>query len=674
MYFRLIILLAFLSCKGLYAQKEAWNWFLSDSIGLKWENGVNPVYTDIYKLKGEEGSGAISDKNGNLLYYTNGTNLYNASGTKLNKTFGLMGLPSSTQGKLFVKHEQSDTYYLFTNGYKYLNYAPLYCTSFMPSGDSVIFFWKAKIINEQASEGLGAIKHQNQRDVILVTHSLYNDSLFFYLITKNGLHPCKRITKGWGVYEMVNAGYSTINVSPTGRYISISGGTTKNMIENYALNTQTCQLTNKIAWSNHGYFPLTFSANDSFAYYNSNYGSHIVSQLDISKWDITSILNSENIIYQDLNNATSCIRNAPNGQILITREDKKWVSLIKNANKPYPDCDFVNRAVIFSQGKCRFGNFSANQSYFYTPAINYKYQQSCDSNVFQFEGVDTFNATSYKWVIYKGTTSHSYNVQSPKHYFEDTGNWKVKYIAKNGSRTDSVIKIITIFKTYPRGFLGGRLLVNIAKPLPVLSAPANMNCYTWQTPKRVITDTNAISIDTSGRYILEMCSPVFCNYKDTLEVIFCDSLPKPSITRNRDSLKLVNNFKYNKIQWKRKYFGTVAADTSKIFVAKTGQYYCVVSTPQGCTDSSSDFAVNFLYAGTRNPAQANGQYKIVPNPNNGTFRIEATEPVKCIKIYDNAGKLVFEGNQNRIENLNLVSGVYLVRINDYFTDKLILGR
>ncbi len=103
-----LLLLFIVSWQSAFAQKEAWNWFLSDSAGIHWVNGKTPTSVDWYKLRGEEGSGAISDSLGNLLFYTNGVDLYNAKHQKLNKDFDLGGDWSSTQGKLILKHQESN--------------------------------------------------------------------------------------------------------------------------------------------------------------------------------------------------------------------------------------------------------------------------------------------------------------------------------------------------------------------------------------------------------------------------------------------------------------------------------------------------------------------------------------------------------------------------------------
>jgi hypothetical protein len=175
-----IIALLFLT-NSVSAQKEAWNWYLADSAGIQWVNGKTPVSVDWYKLKGEESSGGMSDSAGNLLFYTNGRDIYNYKHEKLNKDFSLRGEWSSTQGKLIVKHPESNVYYIFTNNYLGIHSAPTFLTSFIYQGDTALFLKKAEPIKSLVGEGISAIYHQNQRDIIVVTHSLNGDTFYFNL-------------------------------------------------------------------------------------------------------------------------------------------------------------------------------------------------------------------------------------------------------------------------------------------------------------------------------------------------------------------------------------------------------------------------------------------------------------------------------------------------------------
>ncbi|MDQ3394069.1 MAG: hypothetical protein M3512_08160, partial [Bacteroidota bacterium] len=59
-----------------FAQKETNIWYFGDYAGLDFNSNPPKVLTD-GALKSHEGSSVISDKNGNLLFYTNGMTVWN---------------------------------------------------------------------------------------------------------------------------------------------------------------------------------------------------------------------------------------------------------------------------------------------------------------------------------------------------------------------------------------------------------------------------------------------------------------------------------------------------------------------------------------------------------------------------------------------------------------------
>ena len=86
--FIVLILSIFCLNQNLYSQKEAWNWYWGAHNGMSIiPNGTNPQkianpnssiclsdYTGYGQIGGA--TGLFSDKNGNILFYTNGLNVY----------------------------------------------------------------------------------------------------------------------------------------------------------------------------------------------------------------------------------------------------------------------------------------------------------------------------------------------------------------------------------------------------------------------------------------------------------------------------------------------------------------------------------------------------------------------------------------------------------------------
>jgi len=62
----------------MYSQKEANIWYFGENAGLDFNSGV-PVALLDGQLNTREGCATISDKNGNLLFYTDGITVWNRS-------------------------------------------------------------------------------------------------------------------------------------------------------------------------------------------------------------------------------------------------------------------------------------------------------------------------------------------------------------------------------------------------------------------------------------------------------------------------------------------------------------------------------------------------------------------------------------------------------------------
>ena len=115
---------------SLFGQKEANFWYFGQNAGLDFTSGSPTVLND-GKLSTLEGCSTISDKNGKLLFYSDGTTVYNSAHQIMNYTGGapaidLKGDPSSTQSALVVPNPvNDDIYYIFTvqgfggNGFNY---------------------------------------------------------------------------------------------------------------------------------------------------------------------------------------------------------------------------------------------------------------------------------------------------------------------------------------------------------------------------------------------------------------------------------------------------------------------------------------------------------------------------------------------------------------------------
>ncbi|WP_299779937.1 T9SS type B sorting domain-containing protein [uncultured Formosa sp.] len=114
----LFIVVAFLMHGYLFAQYEAANWYFGENAGIHFDANTGEVSAlSDGKLNTLEGSSSISDEDGNLLFYTDGSIIYNKNHSIMDNGTGLYGNSSSTQSAIVVPKPNDDTiYYVFTVG------------------------------------------------------------------------------------------------------------------------------------------------------------------------------------------------------------------------------------------------------------------------------------------------------------------------------------------------------------------------------------------------------------------------------------------------------------------------------------------------------------------------------------------------------------------------------
>lgn len=155
-----IILITF--CLGsltVHAQKEGAYWYFGNRAGLNFNSG-SPVAVTNGKLATLEGSATISDRNGNLLFYTDGNQVFDRNHNLMPNGFGLKGNLSSTQSAIIVpKPENPTIYYIITVD------KPDYTD---PPGDPIEGV-NYSVVDLTLNSGFGDID-PNQKNIHLITY------------------------------------------------------------------------------------------------------------------------------------------------------------------------------------------------------------------------------------------------------------------------------------------------------------------------------------------------------------------------------------------------------------------------------------------------------------------------------------------------------------------------
>ena len=112
-----LVMLAFFLQEDLYSQKETWNWCYGSFNGLSFApNGNNPKLLQNINMRSYKSPGSFSDKNGNLLFYTNGINVWNRNNEIMSGLANISGKTDENNiWEVFVLPAPGDTnqYYIF---------------------------------------------------------------------------------------------------------------------------------------------------------------------------------------------------------------------------------------------------------------------------------------------------------------------------------------------------------------------------------------------------------------------------------------------------------------------------------------------------------------------------------------------------------------------------------
>ncbi len=113
---KIITLIFLFICVTLSAQQEAANWYFGYGAGMQFDQATGNVnVVNDGELSTNEGCSTISDSNGNLLFYSDGTTVWNRNHNIMQNGNGLYGDSSSTQSAIIVpKPDDINIYYVFT--------------------------------------------------------------------------------------------------------------------------------------------------------------------------------------------------------------------------------------------------------------------------------------------------------------------------------------------------------------------------------------------------------------------------------------------------------------------------------------------------------------------------------------------------------------------------------
>lgn len=493
-----------------FAQRETWNWCFGDSAGIKFVNGKNPVPVTSFKGWSFEGTSILNDSAGKVVLYSYSYQLYDSTNVLQNKNFILKGGWSSCQPIQLIRHRKSKDVHIFTtspvadvstDGFNHI----MYNNGFKTKYKRLLF---------DIGEKQTSMFHQNNNDIWVTAHSVPNDTFFSFLVTKQGLIECPVINKIGASYQDMNPTQGILKFSPSGRYC-INANWNLNRIELYRYDKENSKLSDLVTIVQFYPSDAEFSPDEKYLYFVDR-GDHIY-QLSLKAWNKDSIEKSKKLIATTTGETFGQLQLGPDKKIYVALYRKGYIGRIEEPNKHDTACHYKNNFLYLGGRTSEAGFPNFNASYFYTPSVNYSYEQDCRTNTIVFEGKDTFYANSHTWLFKKGNTFDNKTGKGVSYTFSDTGKWLVSYIASKSVRSDTVTKTITIRPLLKPGFLGSDK--QYCNNIPTLYAPKNLHCIHWYNDTLAeLGKVDSIKVTKEGTYYAKVTNLNFCVEWDTIKI------------------------------------------------------------------------------------------------------------------------------------------------------------
>ncbi|MBL4657276.1 MAG: hypothetical protein JKX73_04695 [Flavobacteriales bacterium] len=533
-----------------FAQNESNVWYFGNGAGLNFNSG-QPKVLQGGSLFTTEGCASISDKSGNILFYTDGITVWNANNKTMANGKGLKGNASSTQSALIVPKPGSSTlYYVFTVGEKAHKDGLTYSVVDMSSGQKAVERFKnnehfvapdikvnlgeGKVIEKNnklfapASEKLTAVKHSNGKDYWVVAHEWNSNAFVAIPVTELGIGT-PVITKiglfhGDASNNKTKESIGYMRTSPDGKKIaSAICYKDRNDVELLDFDNSDGTFSNNVAFASGGYaYGLAFSPDNTKLYVTFLEGPAGIIQYSIPGANLTSeslLASAVQVVPNKEAFTFGAIQIGPDGKLYIAKTGSN-LDVIHNPNEAGKRCNYEAAAVDLGKGNCTYGlpNNIATSS-----------EVSLGNDTVICQGVLEIDAPKYQDATYlwsTGESTQSINVSK-------SGTYKVQVY--NNTTQKLEIGTINVKIDLPPIVDLGNDTSTCGKDM-VLTAQNRGAEYLWSTGEV----DESVTIRKTGTYWVEV-SKGACVATDSIHIILAGAMTVFSPLKKEIAHKAFNN-------------------------------------------------------------------------------------------------------------------------------------
>jgi gliding motility-associated-like protein len=337
-----------------YGQKEANTWYFGHNAGLDFST-TPPTSVGDGKLSTFEGCSTISDENGELLFYSDGTTVWSKDHSIMQNGTGLLGNPSSTQSALVVpKPKDPNIYYLFTvgtNALAGLNYYTIDISKNGGLGEVIAgpvdlsglskFFWSEKVTAVEGTEC----------DTFWII-SADNKNFYSYKIDINGVNTRPKTSPLNVSNSLLNTRRGSLKISPDGKRLVLANQNDSTYLYNFNSTDGTITDQSSINLSMEQGYGVEFSQTSSKLYIstgvhsqnNNNPETANIYQFDLNLSNITDINNSREQISTETG-FRGALQLGIDGRIYYARSRESHLGVINFPDKKGSEVQYISDGI-----------------------------------------------------------------------------------------------------------------------------------------------------------------------------------------------------------------------------------------------------------------------------------------------------------------------------------------
>ena len=360
------------------AQREASNWYFGENAGIQFNPNGSITALSNGQLNTLEGCASISDRFGNLLFYTDGITVWDSTHQIMPGGTGLFGDPSSSQSAIIVPQPDSDSiYYIFTvaalesgetlaNDFQELRGLNFYTVDISVGANGTVIH-QGNLPDDGTNpsdndpllipnfEKITAVRSADCSSIWVITQFI--DTFYAYEVTASGVITTA-VTSQVGIdipfpVQRTNAiGY--LKASPDGARLAIAhstvstvtGQTAPGVFALYDFDTSSGVVSNELILNidNGRPYGVEFSPNNEVLYVSVDFITGGGNDQSIFQYDLTAadISSSRLTIGQSQGGA---LQLGPNGRIYHANAFTNSLNVIENPNVLGQGASFVSNAV-----------------------------------------------------------------------------------------------------------------------------------------------------------------------------------------------------------------------------------------------------------------------------------------------------------------------------------------